>query len=387
MKLVVWHNLLWSRYKAGVFTQLNVLAKSRGVDVFVHQIAETAADRAVLSPVDRNLHDYPHDLIFKGNYSAIPRGDLYRALVSRAWSSDADLTILAGFERPEFWLQALTLKLRGKKYAVFCDSTLNDNPQSWLKSAAKRLFFGLSSGVFCYGERSTEYLRYHGVPDRKILIRRQAAALPRGYSKAEVIARRPATMASPDAPRFVYVGRLSEEKSLDTLLRAFALVRQTLPGAELAIVGKGPQEAELRALAQSLGLDASVIFVGSKADDDLNLEYLRATAMVLPSRSEPWGLVVNEALSFGCPVIVSDRCGCVPELVIDGVTGYAFPWGQVDALAARMLEAPSAFSDADAVTRRCLEHMAGFTPAVAARGILDGVASITGNADPTPVRA
>lgn len=387
MKLVVWHNLLWSRYKAGVFSQLSTLGRARGVEVFVHQIAETAADRAVLSPVDRDLHQYPYDLLFKGNYGAIPRGDLFRTLAARTWSSDADLTILAGFERPEFWLQAFVLKLRGKQFAVFCDSTLNDNPQSRLKSAAKRLFFALSSGVFCYGERSREYLHYHGVPDSKIFIRRQAAALPRDYSQDEVLRRRPALVAGADAPRFLYVGRLSEEKSIDTLLKAFAKVLPRTPKAELVIVGRGPQEDALRAEARALGIEDRVVFTGSKSGDDLNQEYLKATAFVLPSRSEPWGLVVNEALSFACPVIVSSRCGCVPELVVDGETGFAYPWGDVDSLAARLVEAPAVFSDADAVGRRCLAHMAAFTPAVAAQGILDGVAVITHRTEPGPVTA
>ncbi|MBZ9937882.1 glycosyltransferase [Mesorhizobium sp. BR1-1-16] len=377
MKLVIWHNLLWSRYKAGVFSALHRLSAARDIDVFVHQIAETAADRAVLSPVDRAWHDYDYDVLFQGNYAAVPRVELFRKLISMTFKSHADLVILAGFERPEYWLQALTLKLRGKRFAVFCDSTLNDNPQSGLKSAAKRLFFSMCSGVFCYGERSREYLIYHGVPKERIFQRRQAAALPRDYTPEGALNARVAAMAKAEVPRFLYVGRLAAEKSLDTLLKAFAISCKTLPKARLAIVGKGPEESALRAEAERLGIAEMVEFAGSKFDQDLTEEYQKATALVLPSLSEPWGLVVNEALSFGCPVVVSERCGCVPELVVDGVTGFAHPWGDTAALADRMLLAVSTFADPEATARACIGHMAGFTPAVAATGILDGVDVIT----------
>lgn len=377
MKLVVWHNLLWSRYKAGVFSALHKLSASRGVEVFVFQIAETEASQAALSPVDRALHRYPYELVFNGTYAAVPRASMFRELFGRTVRSDADFTILAGFERPEFWMQALVLKATGRKFAVFCDSTLNDNPQSGLKSAAKRLFFSMADGAFCYGERSTDYLLYHGVPRSKIHIRRQAAALPAGYTADDALARRVAGAPPSGQPRYLYVGRLSPEKSIDTLIRAFAVVSRTLPNARLAIVGKGKQEAELRTLAAELGVATNVDFIGSRVDDALVQEYASSTALVLPSRSEPWGLVVNEALSFGCPVVVSDRCGCFPELVRDGVTGFGFPWGDVDALADRLVRVGTEFGDTREAAARCIAHIAPFNPETAARGILDGVAAMT----------
>ena len=65
--------------------------------------------------------------------------------------------------------------------------------------------------------------------------------------------------------------------------------------------------------------------------EEIGRLFERGAALVLPSHSEPWGLVVNESLSYGCPVVVSDICGCVPDLVLDGVTGYSFPVGDVPA--------------------------------------------------------
>src|SRR4029077_4003966 len=99
---------------------------------------------------------------------------------------------------------------------------------------------------------------------------------------------------------------------------------------------------------------------------------MNSAAMILPSYREPWGLVVNEALSFGCPVVVSDICGCVPELVIDGVTGYSFPAGDVAPLAQAMSNALLLSQDRAAVALRCLDVIEEFTPQRAADRILRG---------------
>ncbi len=97
MKLDVWHNLLWSKYKAGVFSSLQVLAHEAGIDLHVFQIAETASDRVALSSVDRSVHKYDYTLLFEGSLDAVPLWRLAFVLGSRTLKSDADFTILAGY--------------------------------------------------------------------------------------------------------------------------------------------------------------------------------------------------------------------------------------------------------------------------------------------------
>ncbi len=98
--------------------------------------------------------------------------------------------------------------------------------------------------------------------------------------------------------------------------------------------------------------------------------------MVLPSHSEPWGLVVNEALAHGCPTVVSENCGCVPELVLEGETGFAVPARSVDALQAGMTRALAAFADTQATAERCLTVIRRFDPANAASNIARGCAAM-----------
>jgi glycosyltransferase involved in cell wall biosynthesis len=123
-------------------------------------------------------------------------------------------------------------------------------------------------------------------------------------------------------------------------------------------------------------LQQAVRFTGAVDIDQLQNYFLDSTCLVLPSRSEAWGLVVNEALSYGCPVVVSNQCGCAPELVIDGKTGYLFQVGDTDDLYRKMLLAAREMSNAPTVAKDCIELMQSYTPAKAAAKILQGCRSI-----------
>jgi glycosyltransferase involved in cell wall biosynthesis len=256
-------------------------------------------------------------------------------------------------------------KLRG----VFCDSTALDRKYSTVKHILKSIFFQQCHVVFCYGERSKRYVMEHGVREDRIVFRCQAAALPKNYSPQCVLDRRKAEIAT--VPRFLYVGRLSPEKNLGALIKAFAKVRRSHSKATLRLVGEGPLRRALEVEAGATK-DSGVIFVGSLVGDKLESEYVAATALVLPSLSEPWGLVVNEALSYGCPVIVSDRCGCVPELVVNGETGFVINPSDVADIAEK-LEMTLSTLKGRSTAEACVNRIALFSPERAAQQIIDGV--------------
>lgn len=369
----IWHNILWSKYKGEVFSAVAEIADRGEFEIRFIQIAETAGDRVGLSGVDLAYHRYPFTLLFKGALNRVAPWRRLLTLSRHALTTNADLVLLTGYERVEYWAQLFLLKLRGKRVAVFCDSTIYDQRQRLLKGVLKRIFFGSVDAIFCYGTRSMEYVTHYGAAPLKIFKRCQAAAVPHDYSTERALADRRVLFAGVAAPRFLYVGRLSPEKDLETLLAAFAMARERLPQAELVLVGAGPLEDALRLAAGRLGIAAAVDFAGAKSDAPLFREYSRATCLILPSISEPWGLVVNEALSFGCPVIVSDRCGCLPELVVEGVTGYGFAAGDVAGLAGRMLAVVSQFADIEATAQACFDQIAEFSPHAAAEQILFGL--------------
>lgn len=375
MRISIYHNLLWSKYKGRVFGRLYALAADRGDAVRVVHIAETQSDRAVLAAVDLSYHQYPYRLLFKGSYDS-------PSALRKAWKlaldllrHPADVTVLPGYDQPEYWAMLLVCMLLRRRRAVFCDSTMQDRSRTGLKERAKRFFFGRCDGFFTYGVRGKEYLQSYGVPEQKIHIRYQAAALPHEYSAAKVLESYESS-ADDGRLKFLYVGRLSVEKGLRDLLEALAIVRGNHPQARLDLVGAGPLKSMLQARAAELGLADEVAFLGSRDIRQLAQLYREADALVLPSHSEPWGLVANEALSYGCPLVVSDACGCEPALVRPGVTGFAFPARDVTALAAAMSAVATLTPQRQQVARQCIELIAEFSPERAASQILDGCRKI-----------
>jgi glycosyltransferase involved in cell wall biosynthesis len=380
MHVSIYHNILWSKYKGGVFSQVYVQSQARGIGTSFIQIAETDDERIALGDVDLSYHQYPFRLLFRGAYSHPSRWRRVISLVQDVLKNSSDLVVIPGYHRVEYWAMLFVCILLRRKRAVFCDSTEFDRPKTNWREIAKRVFFSGCDGFFCYGIRSKEYLMKYGAEESKIVYRCQAAALPHEYDPAKVLARYEALPRSASkVHRFTYVGRLSIEKGLFDLLEAFAKVHSTASNVRLDLVGAGPLRAELIARVSELKLEQVVSFLGAKNIGEIAELFIESTASVLPSHSEPWGLVVNESLSYGCPVVVSNVCGCVPDLVVDGVTGYSFEVGDVEALSGAMLSTMEMAADRVAVARQCLAVISEYTPNRAAAQILDGCARFVGD--------
>ncbi|MBN2170755.1 MAG: glycosyltransferase [Candidatus Krumholzibacteriota bacterium] len=148
---------------------------------------------------------------------------------------------------------------------------------------------------------------------------------------AATLARAYAPPPAREAPELLWVGRLSYEKGLATLLTAVSRARRPL---RLALVGDGPEEGPLRRLAGELALGDRVRFLGRRPRDEIPALLAAADATVLPSEwYENAPLSVLESLALGRPVLAS-RLGGTPELVAEGETGWLFDAGDADALAA-----------------------------------------------------
>jgi len=334
--VTIFHNVVWSRHKGAVFSALHSISASGAIRYSMVQIADTEHDRIGFSDVDYSFHRYPMHKLFDGCYEDVPRWQLTKRLVWEVLKAKSDLIVLPGYHRTEYWAMLAACVVTGKRRAVFCDSTARDRPKRLLTSVPKRVFFALCDGYFGFGERSRDYLMSLGAKREKIFIPCQAAALPVTFSPERALAERMQYRAG-NAPVFLFVGRLSEEKGITTLIDAFAGIAKRLPDPQLRIVGTGPLERDLRKRVAELGLDRSITFVGSLQDEPLSREYYGATCLVLPSRSEPWGLVVNEAMASGLPVVISRQCGCGPELVFPGVNGAIIDERDLDGLASALV--------------------------------------------------
>ncbi len=140
--------------------------------------------------------------------------------------------------------------------------------------------------------------------------------------------------------RILFVGRLIRVKGLDDLIRAFKIVKEKFPDAELRLVGEGPMRKELENLARELGVP--VTFAGYKSGTELEEEYLSAGIFVLPSKvdeigqTETLGVVTIEALSYGLPVVASN-IGGIPDVIINEETGLLFESGDYQQLAEKII--------------------------------------------------
>ncbi len=227
-------------------------------------------------------------------------------------------------------LTFLTARLRGVPFVLWTGMWHHPTTRSHrLTHGLTRRVYAGADAIVVYGEHVKRFLvEEEGVDAGKIFVAGQA--VDPGRFEAIV----PAPDGTPTA---VFVGQLKPYKGVHTLIAAW---RRLEPGsARLRVVGNGPQEDELRRSAA--GRD-DIELVGYVTQDDLPAELARAQVMVLPSETteldrEPWGLVTNEAMHAGLPVVASTAVGAAAGgLVQDGRNGYIVPEGDADALAAAM---------------------------------------------------
>jgi glycosyltransferase involved in cell wall biosynthesis len=207
---------------------------------------------------------------------------------------------------------------------LWSESTAQDNRRRWLREKFKGLLLSVFDGALVAGKPHARYLTQLGMPISRIGIVGNCVDNLH-FSVGVEAALHVKPRISLPANYFLYVGRMIPVKNLTTLVDAYACYREMAEtGAwDLVLVGAGPEEMSIRNRVGHSNL-AGVHFAGLRQIDELPEYYGRAKCFVLPSLSEPWGLVVNEAMSCGLPILLSSRAGCAADLVRDGVNGFIF---------------------------------------------------------------
>jgi len=234
---------------------------------------------------------------------------------------------------------ALWCRLRGSLPILMTESAEQDHVRSVPKEVVKRLALHvLFDRAVAGGQAHVGYLRKLGMtPDR---IGHYYDTVDNQFFRTTAERLRRETAAAREglpARYFLYAGRLAPEKNIGNLLDAFASYRAQGGDWSLVIAGDGPLGTSLRQQSATLGIAGHVQFLGFLTAAELSVPYAFASCFVLPSVREPWGLVVNEAMASGLPVLVSDRAGCAPDLVEVGGNGWLFPPKDIAALARHLL--------------------------------------------------
>jgi glycosyltransferase involved in cell wall biosynthesis len=324
---------------------LERLVGSADADIFVYYFSATEADRSWHVPVPAGPRFRVltgKSIAFMGKKSFINHWnpDLFRELDN----GDFDLVVVPGYALLSSQMAIAWAWMRRKPYAVLSESHLTE-PRSRMRRVAKetlvRLVVSRAAACLATGTLSREYLCHYGArpecvfffpntPDVDWFIRRSDELRP---LRSEL--RRKWNV--PDGPTVIFVGRLIQVKGVDVLVNAFAEVKRQLPTAQLLIVGDGPEGDSLRALVRRLKVEDNVHFLGFRQGSDLVELYVCADVFCLPSRHEPWGVVVNEAAACGLPLVVSDRVGAGPDLVCSGANGRIVPVADVGRHAASLI--------------------------------------------------
>lgn len=278
--------------------------------------------------------------------------ELRRAFSSALEQANPDVVAVNGWNNFGSLVAANCCIHRGIPMVVMSESARQDEPRKWWKEMIKRRIVDLYSAALVGGQRHADYLIELGMRRERIVTGYDVVDNEYFRQKAEEIRSQRSEVRQKYAlPEnyFLAAARFIEKKNLPTLIRAYAEYRQrweirsqksgvsddSAPW-DLVLLGDGPLRGTLNSQLSTLNLNEHVHLPGFKPYDELPVYYALANAFVHASTTEQWGLVVNEAIASGLPVIVSNRCGCAPELVQGN--GFIFDPTDEHELAARLLE-------------------------------------------------
>jgi glycosyltransferase involved in cell wall biosynthesis len=226
----------------------------------------------------------------------------------------------------------------------FRDDTNFLTPRPRWKLAVKSLFlrsFLRGAWALYVGEESRRYWLYYGIPARRLFFSPHCVDNDYWSGKArELEVRRMEIRRSfgitDDAPVILFCGKFIPKKQPLMLLSAFRRVREQLP-CWLMLAGDGPLRGDLERVIRDQSI-ANTLMPGFLNQDELPFAYTAADVFVLPSGfNETWGLVVNEAMNFALPIVVSDQVGCAKDMVQDGWNGYVVDHADEDQLVDRLM--------------------------------------------------
>lgn len=291
-----------------------------------------------------------------------------------------DAFVVSGWNTRSYWQAMRACWRTDTPVLVRGDSQLA--PQSPVKALVKRLtyprFMRRFAACLAVGQRSAEYFRHYGarrVVSSPHFVDNDAFAERTRDARARRSALRARWGIAESAFVPLFAGKFIEKKRPADLIEA--LTRLGSGAGHALFVGDGELRARCEAMARERGVDAT--FAGFLNQTEIAAAFAAADVLVLPSdHRETWGLVVNEAMAGGLPALVSDACGCAPDLIIEGRTGHVFPLGDVATLAARLATLASDRAHLASMAAAAVRHVSSYSVSAAAEGVVEGASLAVG---------
>jgi glycosyltransferase involved in cell wall biosynthesis len=354
---------------------LNALAQSAEIELEVVFLSEN-------DPTLRQWKVYKDEIKF--HYHVLPswrqRFGRYNLLLNRGVGPTLsrikpDVVLSGGYNYLASWSAAYWARAHRVPLLLWSESTAWDRRRGYrLVEFMKARFLKLCSGFVVPGRSSLNYLTDLGIAKQRIftapnavdtaLFSKLAEAARGDESRVRARHRLPS--------RYVlYVGRLVRDKGVFELLEAYA---QLEPGLRcnigLVFAGNGSDDRELVERAKRI-VPGTIQFLGFVHREELPEIYALAAGLMFPTLSDPWGLVVNEAMACGLPIIVTSVAGCALDLVQDGWNGYVVPPRDASQLAIAMANLLGDSERREEMGRRSRERLEAYSPAEWARGMLE----------------
>jgi glycosyltransferase involved in cell wall biosynthesis len=357
-------------YRIPVF---NSLAARNEIDLHVIFLSETDTST-------RQWHVYAHEIRF--SYEVLPcwrkRIGKYNLLLNTNVTAalqiaNPDVVVCGGYNYLAAWQAMSWTKHNGVPFLLWSESTARDSrkhhfPVEWLKQK----FLRDCDGFVVPGQSAREYLQSFISPSRPVFLARNAVDIELFATKCttaqKAADRLRGELALP--PRyFLFVGRLVRSKGVFDLLAAYASLSANLR-SEIGLVfaGDGSARAELESSARDI-YPGGVQFAGFIQRDDLATYYALAECLVMPTHTDPWGLVVNEAMACGLPVICTNVAGCASDLVHEN--GILVEPADVTQLAAAMHHIASDSKLRQSMSERSVDLIQNFSPEACASGFAE----------------
>ena len=261
------------------------------------------------------------------------------SIITELISGQYDVLWIHGWNNITNWLAMLTAFSLGIPVLLRAETNLlpkGNLLKNFIRKLIFKNLFKNIAGFLAIGKYNTEFYRSYGIPEEKIFLVPYTVDNNFFISKAQELISRKKELRrkykmSEELPIILFSGKLIAKKQPLELLKAFEIVSKDVESS-LVFLGDGGLRNEMEAYIKNHDLK-NVYLTGFKNQTELPEFYAMSDIFVLPSLFEPWGLVVNEAMCFGLPVIISNKVGAGGDLIKGGVNGYAFEAANISELA------------------------------------------------------
>ena len=278
-----------------------------------------------------------------------------------------DVIAVVGYSQPGMLYTLLWGIWNRKPIILLTDSKENDELRIWWKEKLKSLIIKQYKAALVAGETHKQYLTKLGMPSETIFL---------GYDVVDNQTFHPNNICHfprpLKRPYFLAINRFVSKKNLPLLISAYAQYFQIRGylAWDLVLSGDGELRPQIEQQIKELGLQKFIHLPGFLQQEELLPYFAHASCFIHASTQEQWGLVVNEAMAAGLPVIVSNRCGCFEDLVIEGVNGFGFDPTNQQKLTDLMLKMSSGKVDLSVMGEASLQHIQKYSPDYFAQGLM-----------------